>query len=68
MPLVTQTLRNRKPPEFKTAVLDAVRDALVASGVREKGRFHRLLGLGTDDLRFDATSPDLATPGPRSSS
>jgi hypothetical protein len=46
MPLVTLTVRKGKSPEFKTAVLDAVHGALVASGVPEKDRFHRVLELG----------------------
>ena len=61
MPLVTLTLRKGKSPEFKTAVLDAVHGALVASGVPEKDRFHRVLELGPEDFRFDATYPDLTT-------
>jgi hypothetical protein len=68
MPLVTLTLRSGKSPEFKTAVLDAVHGALVASGVPEKDRFHRVLQLGPEDFRFDATYPDLTTPRPTSSS
>jgi hypothetical protein len=68
MPLVTLTLRKGKSPEFKTAVLDAVHGALVASGVPEKDRFHRVLEFGPEDFRFDATYPDLTTPRPTSSS
>ena len=59
MPLVTLTLRPGKSKEFKTAVLTAVHDALVASGVPEKDRFHRVLELGPDDFRFDGEYPDL---------
>ena len=59
MPLVTLTLRPGKSKEFKTAVLTAVHDALVASGVPEKDRFHRVLELGSDDFRFDGEYPDL---------
>ena len=46
MPLVTVTLRKGKSNEFKQAVLAAVHGALVASGVPEKDRFHRVLELG----------------------
>ena len=68
MPVVTLTLRKGKWPGFKTAALDAVHGALVASGVPEKDRFHRVLELGPEDFRFDATYPDLTTPRPTSSS
>jgi phenylpyruvate tautomerase PptA (4-oxalocrotonate tautomerase family) len=40
----------------------AVHGALVASGVPEKDRFHRVLELGPDDFRFDADYPDLTAP------
>jgi hypothetical protein len=62
MPLVTLTLRSGKSPEFKTAVLDAVHGALVASGVPEKDRFQRVLEPGPEDFRFDAAYPDLTPP------
>ena len=62
MPLVTVTLRPGRSREFKTAVLAAVHGALVASGVPEKDRFHRVLELGEDDFRYDADYPDLARP------
>jgi phenylpyruvate tautomerase PptA (4-oxalocrotonate tautomerase family) len=59
MPLVTVTIRKGKSAQFKTAVLEAVHRSLVASGVPEKDRFHRVLELGADDFRFDADYPDL---------
>jgi phenylpyruvate tautomerase PptA (4-oxalocrotonate tautomerase family) len=62
MPLVTLTVRKGKSSEFKSAVLGAVHRALVASGVPEKDRFHRVLELGADDFRFDSEYPDLGTP------
>ena len=62
MPLVTLTIRKGKSSVFKSAVLAAVHQALVASGVPETDRFHRVLELDADDFRFDATYPDLATP------
>lgn len=61
MPLVTLTIRPGKPSEFKSAVLSAVHGALVASGVPEKDRFQRVLELGAEDFRFDATYPDLTS-------
>jgi len=61
MPLVTLTVREGKPTEYKSAVLSAVHAALVAAGVPEKDRFHRVLELGADDFRFDADYPDLAS-------
>ena len=62
MPLVTLTVRRGKDPAFKSAVLNAVHSALVASGVPESDRFHRVLELSADDFRFDARYPDLAAP------
>ena len=62
MPLVTLTVRKPKTAAFKHAVLHAVHAALVASGVPEKDRFHRVLELDAGDLRFDDTYPDLASP------
>jgi phenylpyruvate tautomerase PptA (4-oxalocrotonate tautomerase family) len=62
MPLVTLTVRKGKSSEFKSAVLGAVHRALVASGVPEKDKFHRVLELGADDFRFDPDYPDLSTP------
>ena len=62
MPLVTLTLRRGKSSEFKSAVLGAVHNALVASGVPEKDRFQRVLELSPDDFRFDAEYPDLTAP------
>lgn len=60
MPLITVTVRKPKSNEFKTAVLSAVHNALVASGVPEKDRFQRVLELDAEDFRFDAEYPDLA--------
>jgi phenylpyruvate tautomerase PptA (4-oxalocrotonate tautomerase family) len=61
MPLVTVTLQQKRTPEFKTAILDAVHRSLVASGVPETDRFQRVLELDAVDFRFDATYPDVAT-------
>ena len=62
MPLVTLTVRRGKDAAFKSAVLNAVHNALVASGVPQADRFHRVLELSAEDFRFDASYPDLATP------
>ena len=62
MPLVTLTLRPGKDAAFKTAVLGAVHQALVAAGVPPTDRFQRVLELGPDDFRFDPAYPDLASP------
>lgn len=62
MPLVTLTVRRGKNAAFKSAVLEAVHGALVASGVPMADRFHRVLELSAEDFRYDATYPDLATP------
>lgn len=62
MPLVTLTVRQPKTVAFKTTVLDAVHAALLSVGVPETDKFQRVLELGADDFRFDATYPDLASP------
>jgi phenylpyruvate tautomerase PptA (4-oxalocrotonate tautomerase family) len=62
MPLVTVTVLAPKPPAFKSAVLSAVHGALVASGVPETDRFHRVLELAADDFRYDPGYPDLTSP------
>ena len=62
MPLITLTVRKPKTPAFKHAVLAAVHGALVASGVPETDRFHRVLELDADDFRYDASYPDLTSP------
>lgn len=62
MPLVTLTVRKPKDAAFKSAVLGAVHQALVASGVPEKDRFHRVLELDAEDFRYDGEYPDVASP------
>ena len=62
MPLITLTVEKPKTAAFKHAVLAAVHAALVASGVPEKDRFHRVLELGPEDFRYDGEYPDLASP------
>ncbi|MEO8104414.1 MAG: tautomerase family protein [Betaproteobacteria bacterium] len=62
MPLVTLTVRKPKTAAFKSAVLEGVHQALVASGVPATDRFHRVLELSADDFRFDPGYPDLAVP------
>ena len=59
MPLVTLTVRTGKSSAFKSAILDGVHRALIASGVPEKDRFQRVLELDSDDFRFDPEYPDL---------
>ena len=62
MPLVTLTVRRGKDAAFKSAVLNAVHNALVASGVPQADRFHRVLELSAEDFRFDPSYPDLTAP------
>lgn len=62
MPLVTLTVRKGKTAAFKTGVLQAVHRALVASGVPETDRFHRVLELDAEDFRYDPGYPDLSSP------
>ena len=62
MPLITLTVQKPKTTEFKDKVLSAVHDALVASGVPQTDRFHRVLELAPEDFRYDALYPDLSVP------
>ncbi len=62
MPLVTLTVRKQQPSQFKTIVLDAVHEALVAVGVPRADKFQRVLSLDEEDFRFDPSYPDAATP------
>ena len=61
MPLVTVTLQEKRPREFKSAILDAIHRSLVANGVPETDRFQRVLELDADNFRADPTYPDVAT-------
>lgn len=61
MPLVTLTVRKPKPSAFKSAVLDAVHQALVSSGVPATDKFQRVIELDADDFRFDPSYPDLTS-------
>lgn len=60
MPLVTLTVRKPKDAAFKSAVLDGVHGALVASGVPAADLFHRVIELAPEDFRYDPAYPDLA--------
>ena len=62
MPLITVTVRKPKTNDFKSGVLAAVHQALVASGVPPADRFHRVLELDAADFRFDPSYPDLMSP------
>jgi phenylpyruvate tautomerase PptA (4-oxalocrotonate tautomerase family) len=61
MPLVTLTVRTPKSAAFKSGVLDAVQEALVASGVPPADKFQRVIELAEEDFRFDLRYPDLGT-------
>lgn len=61
MPLVTLTVRKPKSSAFKSTVLDAVHDSLVATGVPVADKFQRVLELDADDFRYDARYPDVKT-------
>jgi phenylpyruvate tautomerase PptA (4-oxalocrotonate tautomerase family) len=62
MPFVTVSLRRPKTTAFKDAVLAGVHQALVGIGVPPTDRFHRVLELAPEDLRFDPSYPDLTKP------
>jgi phenylpyruvate tautomerase PptA (4-oxalocrotonate tautomerase family) len=59
MPLVTLTLRCPREPAVKRAMLDAVHEALVASGVPAADRFQRVIVPAPGDLVVDPRYPDL---------
>ena len=59
MPLVTVTLRRPREPAVKRAMLDAVHEALVASGVPAADRFQRVIVPAPGDLVVDPRYPDL---------
>lgn len=61
MPLVTLTVRSQKSSAFKSAVLDGVHAALVASGVPPTDLFQRVLALDAENFRYDSSYPDAAT-------
>ena len=61
MPLVTLTVRKPKSKAFKSAVLDAVHESLVATGVPVADKFQRVLELDADDFRYDTAYPDVKT-------
>src|SRR5690349_15419503 len=54
MPFVTLTVRKPKSTEFKDKVFAAVHAALVATGVPDTDRFHRVLELDAADFRYDS--------------
>lgn len=62
MPLITLTLSKGKNAAYKTGILQAVHRALVASGVPETDRFHRVLELDAENFRYDPGYPDLSSP------
>jgi phenylpyruvate tautomerase PptA (4-oxalocrotonate tautomerase family) len=61
MPIVTITVTKPKSREFKAMILTAVHEALCASGVNPRDRFHRVLELDEPDFAFDETFPDVKT-------
>jgi phenylpyruvate tautomerase PptA (4-oxalocrotonate tautomerase family) len=61
MPIVTITVTKPKSREFKTMILTVVHEALCASGVNPRDRFHRVLELDEHDFVFDESFPDVKT-------
>ncbi len=61
MPIVTITVTKPKSREFKTMILTVVQEALCASGVNPRDRFHRVLELDEQDFLFDESFPDVKT-------
>ena len=62
MPLVTLTVRKPTSAARKSALFDAVHQALVASGVPATDLFQRCIELSDEDFRFDPSYPDAASP------
>lgn len=62
MPLVTLTVQKPKPAAIKALVLDSIHEALISAGVPITDRFQRVIELSAEDMRFDATYPDLSKP------
>ncbi len=62
MPIVTLTICQGNGADMKSAILEAVHAALVASGAHPNDRFHRIIELAESDFRFDPMFPDLSTP------
>ena len=62
MPLVTLTIQKPKSTAFKALVLDSIHEALISAGVPVTDRFQRVIELAAEDIRFDATYPDLSKP------
>ncbi len=58
MPLVTLTIRKPKSKAFKSSVLDAVHDSLVATGVPVADKFQRVI---EPDVMISATTPPTPT-------
>jgi phenylpyruvate tautomerase PptA (4-oxalocrotonate tautomerase family) len=59
MPLVTVTVRGKKPAAFKNVVLESVHGALVGTGVPPADLFQRVLELDSENFRFDPAYPDV---------
>lgn len=62
MPLITVSTRQGKSQQFIDTVLNAVHTALVASGVPEGDRFHRVFELEAAHFKYDPNYPDLTSP------
>ncbi len=62
MPLVTLTVRKPTSAARKSALFNAVHQALVASGVPPTDLFQRCLALSDEDFRYDPSYPDAASP------
>ncbi len=43
-------------------MLDSIHEALISAGVPVTDRFQRVIELADEDIRFDATYPDLRKP------
>ena len=56
MPLVTVTLQQKRPLEFKSAILDAVHRSLVANGVLRFGVDARAGAIGAVDVAPELTA------------
>jgi hypothetical protein len=57
MPIVTITVRGKKPLDFKSKAFAAVHEALVEIGVNERDRFLRMIELDESSFEFDPHVP-----------
>jgi phenylpyruvate tautomerase PptA (4-oxalocrotonate tautomerase family) len=61
MPVVTITVRQSKPVDFKTGIVDAVHAALASAGVRQAELLQGLIEFDEENFLYDPRFPDVRT-------